>query len=200
MKLFLIRHAETTANTSTVILGGKEHGELSPRGKLQAAGVARRLAKEKISAIYCSSLFRARQTAEAIAKGRGCTVHFCDELREIEVGKLSGLSHEESEIKFPNAFNNAFESPSKKLPGGECVNEVKFRAMPLIEALVKENNSTIAVIGHNVVNRVILASLLGMPLERARSLKIKNACVVLINPKPGFAQLYSLDNSLHGIR
>lgn len=59
MKLFIIRHAETTANTGRVILGGKEHGELSQRGKRQAAGLARRLSKEKMDEIYCSSLLRA---------------------------------------------------------------------------------------------------------------------------------------------
>lgn len=201
MKLFIIRHAETTANTGTIILGGKEQGELSPRGKRQAAGLARRLGNEDIGEIYCSSLYRARQTAEKLAQGRKCDTFFCDELREIEAGKLVGLSHEQAEAEFPNAFNDSFAKPSKKLPGGENMLEVQNRVMPLVNKILEKNGGQATVIvSHNVVNRVIIATLLGIPLEKARCMKIKNACVALLDAKPGFAQLYSLDNSLHGIR
>ncbi len=201
MKLFIIRHAETTANSAKVILGGKEQGELSQRGKRQALGLARRLGQEKITLICCSPLRRAGQTAAEIAKGRDCEVRPCPELREIEAGELAGMSHEQAEEQFPDAFNGAFADPQKKLPGGESMEDVGARAIPFVEKLISSNSSEcIVLVGHNVVNRVILASLLGIPLQKARAIKMKNACIALVDAKPGFAQLYSLDNSLHGIR
>jgi len=201
MKFFLVRHGETTANTKNVILGGKEGGELSERGRRQARALARRLSKEKITEIYCSPSNRARQTCEPIATGRDCKISYCEELREIEMGDLVGLSHEQAEEKFPNIFKDIFLSPAKRIPGGESLLEVQKRVMPLVERLAaKKGNPAILVVGHNVVNRVIIASLIRLPLDRAKSIKQKNACIALLDVRPSFVQLYSLDNSLRAIK
>lgn len=201
MKFFLVRHAETTANTAGVILGKKEGGTLSARGRRQAAALAKRLAKEKIREIYCSSSRRCRQTAETITNGRSCKVFYCDELREIDMGKLAGLSHEQAEEKYPKVFDDVFACPSKRMPGGESLADVQKRVMPLVYRLAgKDGNPTILAVGHNVVNRVIIASLMGLPLGKCRNIKQKNACINLLDVKPGFAQLYSVDNSIHSIK
>ncbi len=200
MKFFLIRHAETTANTKAVILGRKDGGELSPRGRRQAAALAKRLAKEEISEIYCSSANRARQTAEEILRGRSCGIHYCDELLEIDMGELEGLTHEEAEARCPDIFGEISANPDKRIPGGESIRDVRRRVVPLIEGLAKkEGNPTILVVGHSIVNRVILNSILGIPLG-SKSLKQKNAAISMLDVKPGFAQLYTLDNSLHAVK
>jgi phosphoserine phosphatase len=201
MKFYLIRHAETTANVKRVILGGKEGGELSERGKRQAAALAKRLSKEKILEIYCSSSNRAKQTAEAIMKASKCKIHYCDELKEIDMGELEGLSHEEAEAKYPNIFKDIFDFPDRRIPCGESISDVQGRAMPLVHKLAeKQGNPTIVAIGHNIVNRVIIASLIGLPLAHGKSIKQKNVCINLLDVKPGFAQLYSLDNSIHSVK
>jgi broad specificity phosphatase PhoE len=200
MKFFLIRHAETTANTKKVILGRKEGGELSERGKRQAKALARRLAKEEISEIYCSTANRARQTAEEIVGGRNCKVAYCDELLEIDMGELEGLTHEQAEERCPDVFGEISANVDKRIPGGESIRDVQGRVMPLIERLAKhEGNPAILVVGHSIVNRVILNSLLGLPLG-SKALKQKNACINLLDVKPGFAQLYTLDNSIRAIK
>ncbi|MFH0817649.1 MAG: histidine phosphatase family protein [Candidatus Micrarchaeota archaeon] len=200
MKFFLIRHAETTANTKNVILGRKSGGELSARGKRQAEAVAKRLAKEKISEVYCSTANRARETAEEIVKGRDCKVFYCDELQEIDMGELEGLTHEEAETRCPRIFGEITADTNKKIPGGESICDVQKRVMPLIEKLAKKNgNPTIVVVGHSIVNRVILNSLLELPLG-SKVLKQKNAAISMLDVKPGFVQLYTLDNSLHAIK
>jgi broad specificity phosphatase PhoE len=201
MKFILVRHAETTANMQTVILGGKEGGELSARGRRQAKALAKRLASEKISEIYCSSVNRARQTCDEILRGRDCPTFYCDELREMEMGELVGLAHEAAEEKYPRIFSKIFELPQERIPGGESLTDVKARAMPLIERLAKKaGNPTVLAVGHNIVNRVILASLLGLPLGKGKNVKQKNVCVSVLDVKPGFAQMYTLDNSLHSVK
>jgi broad specificity phosphatase PhoE len=201
MKFFLVRHAQTTANVNTVILGGRDEGELSERGKRQAKALAQRLAKENISEVYCSPSNRTRQTCESIMGGRNCKIFNCEELREIDMGELAGMSHEQVEKKFPNIFQAIFRNPEKRIPGGESLADVQKRAMPLIERLAKKSgNPTILAVGHNVVNRVIIASLIGLPLEKAKAIKQKNVSIALLDVTPGFAQMYSLDNSLHAIK
>ena len=201
MKFFLVRHGETTANVKSVVLGGKEGGELSERGRRQAVALAKRLSDERISDVYCSSASRAKQTAERLIAGHDCNVFYCDDLREIDMGKLVGLSHEEAEEKYPRLLADIFTQPGKKIPGGESVLDVQARVMPLVKELAqKPGNPTILAVGHNIVNRVIIASLVGLPLGRGKTIKQKNACIALLDVKPGFAQLYTLDNSLHSIK
>jgi broad specificity phosphatase PhoE len=201
MKFVLVRHAETTANTRSVILGGKEGGALSERGKRQALTLGKRLAGERFSEVYCSSANRARQTCEAIVSGQDCRVIRCEELREIEMGELVGLDHEAAEEKYPRIFDDIFAQPGKKIPGGESLLDVQKRAVPFIETLAKKpGNPTILAVGHNIVNRVIIASLIGLPIEKAKNLKQKNVALSVLDVKPGFAQLYTLDNSLHSVR
>lgn len=201
MKFFLIRHAETTANAGRVVIGGKQGGILSPRGKRQAEALGRRLSGEKIVEIYCSSSNRCMQTARIIAKEQNCKIYFRDELCEIDTGELTGLSHEKIEEKYPNIFNEIFIDPKRKLPGGESLTDVQKRVMPLIEKLSeKRGNPTIVAVGHNVINRVIIATLLGLSLEKSQGIKQKNACRNMLDVKKGFVQLYTVDNSLHSIK
>jgi phosphoserine phosphatase len=201
MKFILVRHAETTANTRAVILGGREGGELSERGLRQAAALGRRLASEKFAEVYCSCANRARQTCEAIVKGRGLSVCYCEELREIDMGELVGLRHEDAETKYPAVFDDTFRHPGRCIPGGESILDVQKRAMTLIQRLAgKPGNPTILAVGHNIVNRVILATLLGLPLENGKAIKQKNACFSVLDVKPGYAAIYTLDNSIHGLK
>lgn len=201
MKFILARHGETTANTKSIILGGREDGELSARGLRQVKVLGERLRGERFAGVYCSTANRARLTCAAVVGGRSCPVSYREELRELDMGDLAGLSHEEAEAKYPNIFEDVFKDPSKRIPGGESLLDVQARAMPLIENLAnKEGNPTILAVGHNVVNRVILATLLGIPLEKCKNIKQKNACWARLDVKPGFAQLYTLDNSIHTIK
>ncbi len=201
MKFILVRHAETTANAGTVILGGKEEGILSPRGKRQAMALARRFKRERILKAYCSPSNRARQTCEMMLDGRDCEVVCCEELREIDMGDLVGLSHEEVKERYPKIFHDIYLYPEKKIPKGESIADVQKRVMPLIEKIAQEpGNPTILVVGHNVVNRVIISSLIGIPLDKTKNIKQKNAAITTINLEPNFAQLYTLDNSLHAIK
>jgi broad specificity phosphatase PhoE len=201
MKFILVRHAETTANAGTVILGREEEGVLSQRGKRQAKALARRFKRERISKAYCSPSNRARQTCEMILDGRNCNVVYSEELREIDMGDLVGLSHEEVKENYPETFRDIYSHPENKIPKGESISDVQKRVMPLIERIAQEpGDPAILVVGHNVVNRVIISSLIGIPLNKIKNIKQKNAAITVIDLKPGFAQLYTLDNSLHSIK
>src|SRR3989449_11695963 len=90
--ILLVRHA-LTATTGTVLTGRAPGLPLSDDGRRQAAAVARRLAAPpKIEAVYASPLERARETAAAIAKVRGCAVRIERELTELDVGAWTGRS------------------------------------------------------------------------------------------------------------
>jgi probable phosphoglycerate mutase len=63
---------------------------LTPLGHKQAEAAAKRLAEEKIDAIFSSSCGRAAETAEYIARDHGMKVELLDFMREISWGPRNG--------------------------------------------------------------------------------------------------------------
>ena len=106
-ELWLLRHAESTGNRDGK-LQGQEDLPLSPLGQRQARAIADRLAaihrRMSFAGLYASDLIRARETAESI--GLACNLHItCDRrLREIDVGRWSGLTQEQITERFPEEW------------------------------------------------------------------------------------------------
>ncbi|RPJ62897.1 MAG: histidine phosphatase family protein, partial [Acidobacteria bacterium] len=69
-RLLLVRHGETEWN-SDVIYRGRAEVALSETGRRQAELLGVRLATEQVTALYCSPLVRARETAAAIGRHTG---------------------------------------------------------------------------------------------------------------------------------
>jgi len=89
----MVRHGESRANAEGIAGGPKGDGGLTALGRAQAAALADRLVSSKelagASALYCSDLPRARQTAEIIARGLPAHLELLEEpgIAEISVGE-----------------------------------------------------------------------------------------------------------------
>ena len=100
MKLILVRHGETAWNAAKRYQGTKNPG-LNDTGRRQAKAVAEELKDEKIDAIYCSPMNRARETlAEIIKSHKEVEPVFLDKLVELNYGGFEGLTKQEIEAKF----------------------------------------------------------------------------------------------------
>ncbi|HII39450.1 TPA: histidine phosphatase family protein [Candidatus Micrarchaeota archaeon] len=196
MKLVLIRHAESLDNAEQKTVGTGGRG-LSERGKRQAKALAHELRWHRIRFVYSSPLKRAMETAQAIGKPVKEALH----MQEVNLGRLEGLAHEEMKTRFPGAIERMFVEPHYRLPGGETLLEVHDRAMPFLNALKKRHeNQTVAVVAHNVVNRVAIASLLGLPLRHCRNVKQKNAAYSVFYLKKNENRLYTINNETHFVK
>ncbi len=80
MELIFVRHGEPHAEHRTD--GSAADPPLTDLGRAQAEAAARYLSAERFDAAYCSTMLRARQTAEPIALATNLEVAFRDELRE----------------------------------------------------------------------------------------------------------------------
>ena len=90
-RLLLVRHGETKLNSSERHWGHTDV-KLSPVGIHQAESLRDHLAGEQINFAYSSDLRWALLTAKTIASGLGLKVTACPELREIDFGKIEGLT------------------------------------------------------------------------------------------------------------
>lgn len=94
--LALVRHGETDWNAAGRYQGHRDI-PLNARGREQAQRLARRLAREKWDAIYCSDLIRARDTARIIGQQLGIPPRVDRRWRERDVGALEGRTQAELE-------------------------------------------------------------------------------------------------------
>lgn len=91
MAIFLIRHGETPGNRDRIIQF--PHTPLSDRGLEQAARLGSRLAGEPIREIWVSDHARAHQTAQAVERATGASLHVDAELAERNLGALRGRAY-----------------------------------------------------------------------------------------------------------
>lgn len=94
MSIIMTRHGQTDWNVAHKVQG-KADIELNEIGRKQAEETREKLLKEKIDLILCSPLKRARQTADAINKGRNIEIIYDDRIAERDFGEFEGKKVEE---------------------------------------------------------------------------------------------------------
>jgi broad specificity phosphatase PhoE len=182
--LFLVRHAATLHNLAQPprIQGCGEDPALSDTGRAQASCAAQLLARQPLAAVYASPLRRACETASIIAQPHGLVPTAIVALREVHVGDWEGRTWVEIERDDPAAYARFHHDPAQfGYAGGENLVQVQQRTLPALTALVQQHlGQLVLVVAHNVVNRVLLATWLGVPLARARGIDQDNGGVNVI--------------------
>ena len=171
-RLYLIRHGET-ANSDRNCFNGHFDVDLSPKGVSQMRQVANALALKHLSAIYSSDLQRARKGAQIIGLSQGLEPQVFTELRELSVGKWEGLSKEKINQQYPKEIEHWYDNiATARVEGGETLQELHNRVIPKMDELVaKHTSSSIAVVCHGGVNRIVLSHILGIPWDRIHRIK-----------------------------
>ena len=179
--LILARHGATEANVRLpyTLQGLRPDSDLIDQGLLEARAVAIALAGQPVVHAYCSPLRRSRQTAEVIADALGVPLGVEAGLVEADVGLWAGLTWEEVARRWPEASRAFHDAPDVNgYLGGENLGQVGGRVLPAVARLVgRHAGETILVVGHGVVNRVVLAHWLGLPLRYARRIPQDNGAL-----------------------
>lgn len=162
-KFILVRHGQTEWNR-VERFRGRIDIPLNETGLAQAEAVGARLANSRIAAIFSSPLSRTMATAEPISRRTGVAVQRLDGLIDVDFGEWQGLSPNEVAERCPNEFALWSTKPKGlRFPGGESLEEVRLRAVSTVSDLVpRYDDSTVVLVSHNVVCRVLLLGLLGL--------------------------------------
>jgi broad specificity phosphatase PhoE len=197
----LIRHGATGNNLLNPprLQGQRSNEGLSATGMTQAEVTARLLAPRPIAACYSSPLLRARQTCEIIARQHTLAVTEVQELIECDVGDWENHTWPEIQRDEPEAYRQFTENPSVfGYRGGENLQQVQDRAMPVIEKLMTRHlGEAIVVVSHNVVNRVVIGHLLGIPMPLRRHIPQDNCAVNVLRSRGGLIRPVSINAVFH---
>ncbi len=164
IRIILVRHGQTAFNRQDMIRGQADV-PLDETGLAQAAATATRIASEwKPAAVYSSPLRRAVQTSRPIADRLGLEVNTVADLTDMDFGQWQGLTYTEVRRRWPELSQTWATAPDTvTFPNGENLARVRQRGMSAVHRiLVQHPDQELVIIGHTVLNRVLLCAMLGL--------------------------------------
>jgi phosphoserine phosphatase len=162
-RIVLVRHGQTAWNRE-IRFRGRTDLPLDAVGLKQAEATGRYIAARwPVVAVYASPLSRAMQTAEAIARAHDLAVRPSDALLDVDFGEWQGHSPDEVAQQYPDLLQAWRDKPhTVHFPGGENLDIVRSRVVAgLDEVIARHAGKTVALVGHAVVNQVMLCIVLG---------------------------------------
>ena len=194
-----VRHGQTEWNRVSCFRG-RADVPLNETGLVQAEATGMRVAAEwKPAAVYSSPLSRAIKTAEAIAKHFDLPVQIQPGLANIDYGDWQGLTLDEVQDRWPTALHAWYHQPDEAIiPGGETLTQLRSRGMSTVNDLTARHaEQTIVLVGHTVINRIILLGVLGLGNERFWHIKQDTCAINVFEGEKGDFVLVSLNDTCH---
>jgi len=179
----LLRHGEPEGGD---ILRGRVDPILTNLGWEQMQQAAALTSKQAISPltpkwthVVSSPLQRCKHFAELVSDRFGYELNESENWLEIDYGDWDGLPIEQWRELAADQFREFRKDMSKLAPpGGEDFISFKDRILAAWKDLAElDNDSHVLVVTHGGVMRVVLPSVLGMPLNRSFPLHIPFACL-----------------------
>ena len=178
--VYLLRHAQSVANTKGILAGQDNSVELSKEGFQQSKELVNYLATLKINQVYCSPLTRCVQTITPFMKANPkIEFQIKSDLIEMNYGEWSGrklrtLSRDrrwKSVQKKPSSFT---------FPQGESFKQMRRRVDGLIKDLTLEKGP-ILLVTHGDIIKMILAASLDLPIDKFQSFVAEPASISAIS-------------------
>jgi probable phosphoglycerate mutase len=150
----LVRHGQSEAVVEGQDLPLTEdgHGDppLSDLGRQQAELVGRRLADQKVDAIYVTNLCRTAQTAQPLADRLGMTPTVEPDLREVFLGEWEGGAFRQKVAdRDPVAIQMFQEQRWDVIPGGEPAEQFSARVRAAVERIAAAHpDERVVVVAH----------------------------------------------------
>jgi probable phosphoglycerate mutase len=167
MRFYFVRHGESDANVLALISNRDVPHGLTTRGRQQARALADRLSAPsgRLSAVYCSPLLRATQTATILAAALGLPYATAPALREYDLGVLEGCSDAESWSRYDRLQEDwlAGRHRDRAVEQGESFDDMRRRFVPFVDGLRRTHTAgeaAIVCVGHGGLYRCMLPLIL----------------------------------------
>ena len=198
MRIILIRHGETYANTlygtpDQILIGAldTEIAQLNEKGKQQAIDAGKKLENIQVDEIYSSDLGRTKETTSLVFPNREFKT--TPLLRERSLGSDEGLTFKEVfsregvwEVHVDSDVDTVEQCMTKKVADGESFQEVLDRCTKFLSQFDFNENKTVAFIGHFHLFRFMIYALLEkQPDKELFKMMIPNATPILFEYKNG---------------
>lgn len=180
MKLVLIRHGETPW-TVTKRYQGTTDVPLNPQGIRQAKAIARALRPMGPTCLYTSTLRRARETAQKVARELGLKPVADARLNEINFGEWEGCYYHRLSGEASAKFRQWREGKLTQPPGGESIGSLRRRISRFLKEILRNHpEETVAIVSHGGPIKMFLFEVLKAESSSIWSFRIDPASLSLI--------------------
>ncbi len=178
--VYLLRHAQSVANTKGILAGQDNSVELSKEGHKQAQLLASYLSKIKISRVYSSPLTRCIQTIEPFMQlNPNLDFEIDQNFIEMDYGSWSGKRL--SSLARDKRWKSVQRKPSSfTFPQGESFRSMR-RRVDFALAKVCTEKGDVLIVTHGDIIKMSLASCLGLPIDRFQKFVAEPASLTVIN-------------------
>jgi alpha-ribazole phosphatase len=196
-RLLLVRHGQTKLHRADRFWGSTDV-PLSDEGIRQAEQLSERLAREKIAAVYTSTLRRARLTGEIIASRHRLEVDAIGELCECNFGYIEGLTFREIRRKYPELAGELTAGKAVVFPGGENIADLDGRVRTFLAQLREiKPRETVVIVSHGGPLRLLVCHLLGIGTGHWQQFRLDHASLSIVETFPTVAILNLLNDVSH---
>jgi len=178
--IYLLRHAQSVANTKGILAGQDDSVELSKDGFKQSKELANYLQTLKVSQVYCSPLTRCIQTITPFMKANPkIEFQIEPELIEMNYGDWSGKKLRT--LSKDKRWKNVQNKPSTfTFPQGESFRQMRRRVEDLIKDLSAQKGP-ILLVTHGDIIKMFLAASLGLPIDKFQSFVAEPASISAVS-------------------
>jgi broad specificity phosphatase PhoE len=149
------------------IYRGRTDVNLDEVGIKQAELLGKYLSNWELEAIYSSPLKRALNTANIIASYQKVGVRVAEGLIDFDYGEWQSRPEQEVKRLYPALHSEWLNNPHKvKMSGGESLEDVRRRAIEVVNDVLSRHQGSVVLVSHRVVNKVLICSLLGLDNSR----------------------------------
>ena len=178
--LYLVRHGAIISVAGKAFIGQTE-APLSDEGVEQAWALRKWLEPVRFTRMVSSDLSRSLRTAKIIAGPRTCALEALPALREINLGDWDGFRFQEIRERFPEEYAaRGRDMENWRPPRGESFADCRVRVASALDAILAASEGNVLLAGHAGVNRLILCSILGIPIRNLHSIGQDYGCVNIL--------------------
>jgi phosphoserine phosphatase len=212
MKIYVVRHGETTWNKEEVFRGRKDI-PLNDRGFWQAERTGAFFSDKGVSVIYSSPLTRAQQTASRISESSHVPVKVDDAFIDMDFGPWEGLPLATVEQRFPQPLDTWRHYPQRfRVGGAETLAAVRKRVRNGLRRAVTngladrpQDGSTdgpaegpiLVIVTHRVICKLLALHFLDVPNRFFWKVKSDPASITLAETAGGEIVLSMLNQTFH---
>eukprot|EP00798_Chlamydomonas_sp_ICE-L_P000081 gene81-12904_t len=183
-RIWLTRHGESMFNVKH-LLGG--NAELSARGMQYAlalpSALQSRTSESDIQTltVWTSTLKRTILTAQNLPYPK---TKFGG-LDEINAGLCDGMTYKDVEEQMPLVYEaRTNDKLNYRYPKGESYMDLVIRLQPIVRQ-IQSSTTSVCIVAHQAVLRVVYGLLLDLPLEKLPSLPVPLHTLIELTPLPG---------------
>ena len=162
-KVYFVRHGESERNANGMV--SSNDTSLTDKGREQAVAASERCAKLPIEVILSSEMKRAKETADIISQKIGTKIEIFPFLHERRrpSGQMNRTHSDPEYLKIQADIDANFDKPGWRHSDEESFDDLKARALKILNLLEGREEENILVVAHGFILRLIIACVIMGP-------------------------------------